>query len=259
MILDDYDIVSLESNICAAEYAMESAKYEIDNGNREFAVVYEAASASVNNSANSWIDKVKSKISAILEKIRIALTKFSMRARLKKNTRQIKAFKKKIDTNSDDYSNLRTFDKTYYSMYFWLNGDIKILEKSSVEIYDNCKSLIDNGAVSKASKEDAVFKTFYRDIYDQKYSYPDNGYVAIGANDLKQWADQLMSISNKISDSLKKMKDNVNKLQSEGYDLSKVRKVLMDLFNININTLRSCVGRLEEYIKFMDTGDLTNS
>ena len=95
MILDDYDIVSLESNICAAEYAMESAKYEIDNGNREFAVVYEAASASVNNSANSWIDKVKSKISAILEKIRIALTKFSMRARLKKNTRQIKAFKKK--------------------------------------------------------------------------------------------------------------------------------------------------------------------
>ena len=129
MILDDYDIVSLESNICAAEYAMESAKYEIDNGNREFAVVYEAASASVNNSANSWIDKVKSKISAILEKIRIALTKFSMRARLKKNTRQIKAFKKKIDTNSDDYSNLRTFDKTYYSMYFWLNGDIKILEK----------------------------------------------------------------------------------------------------------------------------------
>lgn len=60
MILD-YDIIALESNICVAEYVMESAQYEIDNGNSEFIAVYEEASASVNKSSDNWFQKLKKK------------------------------------------------------------------------------------------------------------------------------------------------------------------------------------------------------
>lgn len=89
MILDDYGIISLESNICVAEYVMESAQYEIDNGNGEFIAVYEEASASVNKSSDNWFQKLKkkatdfakyalAKVKMLINRIRLSFMKKKM-------------------------------------------------------------------------------------------------------------------------------------------------------------------------------------
>lgn len=88
-IFDTYDIIAMEANISIAEYAMESAQFEIDNGHDEFIPIYEAAEANANDSNTTLFSKLKKKVvtfcKGAISKIKMALNSIANRMRLKKS------------------------------------------------------------------------------------------------------------------------------------------------------------------------------
>ena len=88
-IFDTYDIIAMEAFASIAEYAMDSAQFEIDNGRDEFIPIYEAAEANANNSNTTLFSKLKKKVVTFckeaISKIKMALNSIANRMRLKKS------------------------------------------------------------------------------------------------------------------------------------------------------------------------------
>lgn len=87
-ILDSYDIIATETSISIAEYAMESAQFEIDKGNDKFIPVYEAAKEKAAESNTNLLSKLKNKVvtfcKAAISKIKMVLNSIANKMRLKK-------------------------------------------------------------------------------------------------------------------------------------------------------------------------------
>lgn len=105
-IFDTYDIIAAEANICVAEYAMESAKYEIDNGHSEFAAVYEAAENTASNSSDNWFQKLKKKVTDFVKnalfKVKSMINYLGNKSRMKKSVK-MQGKLKEIDNNKVIY------------------------------------------------------------------------------------------------------------------------------------------------------------
>lgn len=105
-IFDTYDIIATEADICVAEYAMESAKYEIDNGHSEFAAVYEAAENAASNSSDNWFQKLKKKVTDFVKnalfKVKSMINYLGNKSRMKKSVK-MQGKLKEIDNNKVIY------------------------------------------------------------------------------------------------------------------------------------------------------------
>lgn len=123
MILDSYDIIAIEANISIAEYAMESAQYEINNGNDEFIPVYEVAENSANKESDLWISKIINKVKvfvkSVISKIKMILNQFTLTSKRKNIDKMQKKLEKNRHNRSDVFvkinkeiaSNLNTMVK----------------------------------------------------------------------------------------------------------------------------------------------------
>lgn len=90
-IFDSYDIAATEANISVAEYVMESAQFEIDNGNTEYAVILEEAEAAAEKENGNLFQKIKKKVTdfcrTAIAKIKNVLSAIANRMRVRKSTK----------------------------------------------------------------------------------------------------------------------------------------------------------------------------
>ena len=128
MILNDYEHVIMESDLEILDYVIESAKFEIDNGNDSYMAVYEAASSSADKANDNWISKVINKIKifckSLIAKAKMILKQIVNKIRLLK----AKKIKKKVDNASQKlYLNLARYRITSVKLRIFKSATVPVL------------------------------------------------------------------------------------------------------------------------------------
>ena len=243
-IFDTYDTIATEANICAAEYAMESAKYEIDNGNHEFAVVYEAAENAANTSSDNWFQKLKKKVTDFvknaLSKVKSMINYLGNKSRMKKSVK-MQGKLKDVDNNKliypSELDNMILNNANVNSPDPQSGRRIGI--KSSFEnAKEMLKKIMEDPEYVKEINKDFIkyFPFVAKSDYISKYSYI-RSKQSYSALQIKLMLDACTNYLKELVDMFPYTEALLKKAKSEGIETSAQRSAIAKLINYLTRTV----------------------
>lgn len=227
MIFNDYDHTIMESNLEVLDYVIESAKFEISNGNNSYMAVYEAAANSADKANENWIGKVINKIKtfckSLIAKAKMILNRLATKFRLRK------AVKMKSQVYDDKFSRKGVTRN--------VSDEIKIKIASIMEYQDSldektssaCMKFVDsirNGNVPK-SKDD--FMKSYLNINSK--SVNPKSIVSVDLWNVKKFIDNAVKYLTNLSNSTADVKKCNETLKQSGKSASESRYGISTMYN----------------------------
>ena len=260
-IFDTYDIIATESDICVAEYAMESAKYEIDNGNHEFIAVYEAAENAASNSSDNWFQKLKKKVTdfvkTALYKVRAAINHIGNKARLKKSVK-MQGKLKEIDNNKLIYPS--AIDHMILNNMNVNTPDPETGRKIGIQSsFENAKEML-----KKIMEDPAYMKELNKDFikyfpFLAKYDYfakhsTYRSKQAYSALQIKIMLDSCSNYLKELVDMFPYTEALLKKARAEGIETSSQRSAIAKLINYLTRTVNLYYSALMRASKAVISG-----
>lgn len=235
------------------EYVMESAQFEIDNGNSEFSIILEEAEVKVKKENDNWFASLKTKIIAfcksIISKARMIISKIGNAKRIQ----QAKFAGKKLDKayilkgnniagKQKDLEELNFLDKKLNSDIGGINEIIEKLAKDP----SAAKKNEDFEKVSFGSREGTQDKT-------AKLGY-------ISYQEMKSYLDKSINYANRLNQSVKNLDSQRNKMKSDGYSASQIRLAVTSAYNAITRYLRNYFSIIMSIFKeFMRKADVNTT
>ena len=226
MILNDYDIISLESKLTVLEYVSESAKFEIDSGNDVYSAVYEEATENIDTANASWASKIANKIKmfakSAIAKLKMILNQVMNKFRMLK----AKHLSSKLTRGKYDEVGIGLHSKTVKAFM------------TKMSAYDNCLPDKVNNACMKfvdVIKNDKIPKSqeeFNKEYLKPKISKLDSMFnLSIGFNEAKRYLDNSISYLTALSKSTADIKKCSDTLKQSGKSGSEIRYGISTMFN----------------------------
>lgn len=233
---NDPELIAAEATVGAAEYAIESASFEIDNGNDEFIPIVEAALSKAKANFGSWFEALKKKVitfvRAATQTIRAMMSRVSNAARITKAKGMIKALDKKAEKSATGVTTIQA------STHAYLDAGLLIPVDAAI-------SMIVTGAINTMKKNDGVPETF-KDSMAKKISAPKvtkgKGVVPVTIGMAKAYLDKSVKYLQALSKSFPKAKELINRLNAEDNERGQIRTAVTVAYNI-------CTASLREYYK----------
>ena len=235
------------------EYAMESARFEIDNGNDQFIPVYEAAEEKATKENDNWLRQIKTKIVAfcksIISKARMIISKIGNMKRIQ----QAKGAVKKMDEayllkghniagKQKDLEDLNFLDKKLSSDIGSISAIIEKLAKDP----------------SSAKKNEDFEKVSFGSREGTKNKEAELGYISFA--ELKSYLDKSIKYANNLNSSIKSLDSTREKLKSEGYSASQIRLAITSGYNALTRYLRNYFSIIMGLHKeFLDKSTIKNT
>ena len=255
MILNDYEHVIMESDLEMLDYVIESAKFEIDNGNDSYMAVYEAASSSADKANDNWISKVINKIKifckSLIAKAKMILKQIVNKIRLLK----AKKIKKKVDNASQKlYLNLARYRITSVKLRIFKSATVPVLPLILKKLDESKLNDVLQSSASKFSEliknnniisKDDKFRN-YLNIKESTSFVSDNIYI----DDIKKYMDSAVYKLNLLSGSVNKLNDESKKLKNAGISPSTVRYGMSTMYSLLSNVVSDyykCASVLAEF------------
>lgn len=263
-ILDSYDIVATEADISIAEYAMESAQFEIDNGNDNFIPIYEAAETSADKSNATFFQKLKKKISdfckAAISKIRNILSAITNRMRMRKS---IKTDNKLASIDKDKTIHPSAFDLLIIlaanpqggqpTVAEGINADIPSLFR---EFKTNVYRIIINPKREVARLELAKIETFMIELPDivVKTSSKKIGDVTFSVAQVRMLLSDCIKYLQLLMDMVPTAEAAASQARNEGIDVTSGRSAVAKLISIMTRYVNAYYKALMRVSKSLITG-----
>lgn len=233
---NDPELIAAEATVGAAEYAIESASFEIDNGNDEFIPIVEAALSKAKDGFSNWFESLKKKVitfvRAATQTVRAMLSRVSNAARIAKAKGMIKTLDKKVEKSATGIATIQASTHAY-------------LDAGLLVPVDAAISMIVTGAINAMKKNDGVPETF-KDSMAKKISAPKTtkgkGVVPVNVGMAKAYLDKAVKYLQALSKSFPKAKELINKLNAEDAERGQIRTAVTIAYNI-------CTASLREYYK----------
>lgn len=226
MILNDYDVITNESQLAVLDYVIESAKFEIANGNDSYIAVYEAATDSANKSNENWFVKIAGKIKmfakSAIAKLKMLLNQLATKFRTRKAVKIQKKltsgkFNNKSVSGEKNSADITTAVSTMNSYENALNTNTA---SACMKFVDSIR----NGSVPKSIDE---FKTSYMGIGKAAGSVPNELQFA----DTKKYIDNAVKYLTNLSNSTSDIKKCNETLKQSGKSASEIRYGISTMYN----------------------------
>lgn len=227
MILNDYEHAIMESDLEILDYVIESAKFEIDNGNDSYMAVYEAASNSADKANDNWISKVINKIKifckSLIAKAKMILNQLATKFRLRK------AVKMKSQVYDDKFSRKGVTRN--------VSDDIKSKISSIIEYQDSldektpsaCMKFVDSIQTGNISKSKDDFMKSYLNI--NLKSVNPKSIVSVDVWNVKKFIDNAVKYLTNLSNSTADVKKCSESLKQSGKSASEIRYGISTMYN----------------------------
>ena len=233
---NDPDLIAAEATVGAAEYAIESASFEIDNGNDEFIPIVEAALSKAKDGFSNWFESLKKKVitfvRAATQTVRAMMSRVSNAARITKAKGMIKTLDKKAEKSATGVTTIQASTHAY-------------LDAGLLVPVDTAISMIVIGAINAMKKNGGVPETF-KDSMAKKISAPKvtkgKGVVPVTIGMAKTYLDKAVKYLQVLSKSFQTVKELINKLNTENAERGQIRTAVTIAYNI-------CTASLREYYK----------
>ena len=249
MILNDFEHAIMESDLEILDYVIESAKFEIANGNDSYMAVYEAASNSADKANDNWISKVINKIKifckSLIAKAKMILNKLATKFRL------CKAVKMKSQVYDDKFSRKGVTQN--------VSNDIKTKISSIMEYQDSldektssaCMKFVDsisNGNIPKSKDE---FMKLYLNINSK--SVNPKSIVSVDVWNVKKFIDNAVKYLTNLSNSTADVKKCSESLKQSGKSASEIRYGISTMYNFLTSVVKEYYDNAMSVSKyFMD-------
>lgn len=226
MILTDYDIIAKESQLEVLDYVIESAKFEIANGNDSYMAVYEAATDQADKSNDNWFAKIANKIKMFVKsaiaKLKMVLNQLATKFR----TRKAVKIQKKLSSGKFDKKAASTKDTSFdiTNAISTMNSMENALADKTTSACMKFSDAIRNGSIPK-SKDD--FKTSYLEITKNVGNIPNE----VQFTDAKKFIDNAVKYLTNLSKSTADIKKCNDTLKQSGKSASEIRYGISTMFN----------------------------
>lgn len=226
MILTDYDIIAKESQFEVLDYVIESAKFEIANGNDSYMAVYEAATDWADKSNDNWFAKIANKIKMFVKsaiaKLKMVLNQLATKFR----TRKAVKIQKKLSSGKFDKKAASTKDTSFdiTNAISTMNSLENALADKTTSACMKFSDAIRNGSIPK-SKDD--FKTSYLGITKNVGNIPNE----VQFTDAKKFIDNAVKYLTNLSKSTADIKKCNDTLKQSGKSASEIRYGISTMFN----------------------------
>lgn len=262
-IFDTYDIITIEADISIAEYAMESAQFEIDNGHDEFIPIYEAAEANANNSNTNLFQKLKKRVTDFcknaMAKIRNVLSAIANRMRLRKAN---KMDNKLTSIDADKTIHPSAFDLLIIlsanpqggpTVVEGINADIPSLFK---EFKTNVHKIMKNPKLEVSRLELAKIETFMISLPDivVKTSSKKIGDITFSVNQVRMFLSDCIKYLQLLMDMIPIAESAVSQARNEGIDVVPGRSAISKLISIMTKYVNAYYKALMRVSKSLVTG-----
>lgn len=226
MILNDYDVIANASQLEVLDYVIESAKFEIANGNDSYMAVYEAATDSANKSNENWFVKIAGKIKmfakSAIAKLKMLLNQLATKFR----TRKAVKIQKKLASGKFDKKVASTKDTSFNIVYAisTMNAMENALSDKTASACMKFVDVIRGGSIPK-SKDD--FKTSYLGVTKNIGNIPNEVQFA----DAKKFIDNAVKYLTNLSNSTSDIKKCNETLKQNGKSASEIRYGISTMYN----------------------------
>ena len=226
MILSDYDIIAKESQLEVLDYVIESAKFEIANGNDSYMAVYEAATDQADKSNDNWFAKIANKIKMFVKsaiaKLKMVLNQLATKFR----TRKAVKIQKKLTSGKFDAKATSTKNTSVNIVYAisTMNSLENALADKTTSACMKFSESIRNGNIPK-SKDD--FKTSYLGVTKHNANIPNE----VQFTDAKKFIDNAVKYLTNLSKSTADIKKCNDTLKQSGKSASEIRYGISTMFN----------------------------
>ena len=239
------------------EYVMESAQFEIDNGNTEYTAIFEEAEAAANKENTNWIKKfisnAKNFVKSIIQKVRMVFNKLKVASVQKKTEKLIKTMGedkqgKAISYDSNEKAKVYTLSKRALESSSNIKKDIEmILNGEKPSNYENTN--MTDEEVKTIKRRPGVNYPECKELLDS---------IIKSVNQLNQNIDGISNIASKYSDkSASEIRIAISSVYSTcaGY-ISKLFKLVKDITDEYIKYGSEKLNNLnDEIVKHMDNID----
>lgn len=226
MILTDYDIIAKESQLEVLDYVIESAKFEIANGNDSYMAVYEAATDQADKSNDNWFAKIANKIKMFVKSAIAKLKMILNQLATKFRTRKAVKIQKKLTSGKFDTKAASTKDTSFdiANAISTMNSMENALADKTTSACMKFSDAIRNGSIPK-SKDD--FKTSYLGITKNVGNIPNE----VQFTDAKKFIDNAVKYLTNLSKSTADIKKCNDTLKQSGKSASEIRYGISTMFN----------------------------
>ena len=239
------------------EYVMESAQFEIDNGNIEYTAIFEEAEAAANKENTNWFKKfisnAKNFVKSIIQKVRMVFNKLKVASVQKKTEKLIKTMGedkqgKAISYDSNEKAKVYTLSKRALESSSNIKKDIEmILNGEKPSNYENTN--MTDEEVKTIKRRPGVNYPECKELLDS---------IIKSVNQLNQNIDGISNIASKYSDkSASEIRIAISSVYSTcaGY-ISKLFKLVKDITDEYIKYGSEKLNDLnDEIVKHMDNID----
>ena len=239
------------------EYVMESAQFEIDNGNTEYTAIFEEAEAAANKENTNWFKKfisnAKNFVKSIIQKVRMVFNKLKVASVQKKTEKLIKTMSedkqgKAISYDSNEKAKVYTLSKRALESSSNIKKDIEmILNGEKPSNYENTN--MTDEEVKTIKRRPGVNYPECKELLDS---------IIKSVNQLNQNIDGISNIASKYSDkSASEIRIAISSVYSTcaGY-ISKLFKLVKDITDEYIKYGSEKLNDLnDEIVKHMDNID----
>ena len=239
------------------EYVMESAQFEIDNGNMEYTAIFEEAEAASKKENSNWIKKfivnAKNFVKSIIQKVRMVFNKLKVASVQKKTEKLIKTMGedkqgKAISYDSNEKAKVYTLSKRALESSSNIKKDIEmILNGEKPSNYENTN--MTDEEVKTIKRRPGVNYPECKELLDS---------IIKSVNQLNQNIDGISNIASKYSDkSASEIRIAISSVYSTcaGY-ISKLFKLVKDITDEYIKYGSEKLNDLnDEIVKHMDNID----
>lgn len=239
------------------EYVMESAQFEIDNGNTEYTAIFEEAEAAANKENTNWFKKfisnAKNFVKSIIQKVRMVFNKLKVASVQKKTEKLIKTMGedkqgKAISYDSNEKAKVYTLSKRALESSSNIKKDIEmILNGEKPSNYENTN--MTDEEVKTIKRRPGVNYPECKELLDS---------IIKSVNQLNQNIDGISNIASKYSDkSASEIRIAISSVYSTcaGY-ISKLFKLVKDITDKYIKYGSEKLNDLnDEIVKHMDNID----
>lgn len=239
------------------EYVMESAQFEIDNGNTEYTAIFEEAEAAANKENTNWFKKfisnAKNFVKSIIQKVRMVFNKLKVASVQKKTEKLIKTMGedkqgKAISYDSNEKAKVYTLSKRALESSSNIKKDIEmILNGEKPSNYENTN--MTDEEVKTIKRRPGVNYPECKELLDS---------IIKSVNQLNQNIDGISNIASKYSDkSASEIRIAISSVYSTcaGY-ISKLFKLVKDITDEYIKYGSEKLNDLnDEIVKHIDNID----
>lgn len=239
------------------EYVMESAQFEIDNGNTDYTAIFEEAEAAANKENTNWFKKfisnAKNFVKSIIQKVRMVFNKLKVASVQKKTEKLIKTMGedkqgKAISYDSNEKAKVYTLSKRALESSSNIKKDIEmILNGEKPSNYENTN--MTDEEVKTIKRRPGVNYPECKELLDS---------IIKSVNQLNQNIDGISNIASKYSDkSASEIRIAISSVYSTcaGY-ISKLFKLVKDITDEYIKYGSEKLNDLnDEIVKHMDNID----